>query len=716
MKTPRPAPHCTRPIAPAIALATLGIAASTAVHAQASPQTGTTSLEAVTITAVRERAKATRQDVELRDLPQSVTLIPAQTAEDRSYTRIEDLSYATVNLQANNPYTGGVSIGFFSRGFNGTGVLVDGYNAGIVSGFTSNIYELASFDRFEVLRGPASVLYGQGNPGGVLNLSLKRPQQATAFESDLLLEDSGTRRGSVDWNQPLGQTVGLRLVGALEDSGTFRDFGERRVTYLSPALRWQPASGMTIDALYAWGDYRFNNDRGFSFQRELIRDLPVERNLSEPWLPLNRYDVRSTRLELTQAIGAHWSVSVGAFETRQRTRDGQEIGPSAVQPGTTIVERYYIDYPNDDRNRARDRTLSARLQGRASDPLGLKHRLIIGVDRVRAFYLYEAFSGSVPDIDYGAPVYGSGPLTPATTFEYAGGGASNTQAIYVNDLIELGHHWKLQLGLRHDSIETLGYTDAVFTVGDRQKERRLTPSAGLVWQPSGTRSYYASYATSFLPQFGRNRLGDILAPEQGKSFEIGLKHELLDRRIALTAALFQIDKSDILQTDPLDPCCNINGGSARSRGGELELAGRPWRGAQIQLGVGVADARWTESNTFPVGARLPGASPVTAVASIKQHSSPNFLGWLPPGSWVAGTVSYGSSREWTPATDSYKLPAYVRIDLGARIAVGRNVDVQLNIKNLLDERITLANGFGLVAPDAARTFGVTLRWTSGHGA
>jgi outer membrane receptor protein involved in Fe transport len=284
----------------------------------------------------------------------------------------------------------------------------------------------------------------------------------------------------------------------------------------------------------------------------------------------------------------------------------------------------------------------------------------------------------------------------------------------VNDLIQLGPLWKLQLGLRHDRIETLGYADAVFTVGDRQQESKTTPSIGVVWQPTATRAYFASFTRSFLPQFGRNRLGQILQPEEGRSVEVGLKHEILERRLALTASLFQIDKSNILQTDPLDPCCNINGGSARSRGGEIELQGRPWAGGEIQLGVGLADARWTLSNSFPVGARLPGASPVTATAALKQRTGDHVMPWLPAGSWLSGTVSYGSAREWTPLTDPVRLPAYVRLDLGVGLALGSDAEVQFNVKNVLDDRTVQANGYGLVAPDVPRTFGVTLRWAMGR--
>ncbi len=665
-------------------------------------------LNTVTVSAVREKATATKQDAELRDLPQSVVIVGEQSIQERAYTRIEDVANRVVNLQAVAPYTGGVSLGFFSRGFNGTASQVDGYNAGLVSGSQSNIFDLISFDQVEVLRGPASVLYGQGNPGGVVNLILKRPLRESGLSTNLLVESTGTRRTELDWNTPLADTLALRTVAALEDSTTFRDFGVSKRTYISPALRWQPTASTTVDAVYAYGKYQFNNDRNFSAIRELVRDMPVERNLTEPWLPLNRIDVESLRLEAARKLSDRWTLTAGYFENRNVTKSGFELAPIDLIEGTTQVSRYYSDYPDPDKNRSRDRTLSLRLRGEF-DALGMRHKLLAGVERARSFYVYEALEGEVGPIDYLNPVYETVPLPRPDTFSFAGGGGNAATSFYVNDLIAVAPQLKLQLGLRHDKIVSEGYSDAVFTLSNSATYKKTSPSVGVVWQPNDAASLYANYATSYLPQFGRNRFGNILDPEIGRSVELGLKQEVLDGKLALTAAVFNIEKSNILQIDPSDNNFLVSGGKARSKGFELELQGRPMRGTDIALGLGYADARWTESNDFPVGGRLVGASPLTAVLSVRQALSAD---WAPPGAWVSGAVNYGSKREWLPTIDEYKLPAYTRVDLAAGIPLG-NFELQFNIKNLLDERIALSNGFGLVAPDTPRTFGVLLRWRTG---
>jgi iron complex outermembrane recepter protein len=664
-------------------------------------------LETVTVTGMRQKATATRQDAELRDLPQAVTIIPQQVLEERAFTRIEDLGYATVNLLPNAPYTGGVSIGFFSRGFNGSSVLIDGYNAGVVSGFTSNVFELASVEKVEVLRGPASVLYGQGNPGGVVNLTFKRPMFEPGLAAELALDSFGQRRSMLDVNQPLNAAAALRLVGVIEDSNTFRDFGEKKTQYLSPALRLKLTPDTTLDALYAWGRYKFNNDRAFGAVPELVQNLPARRNLAEPWLPLTTYESRSARMELEHRLSRQWALTAAVFDNKTTNAPAPEIGFSGVQPGTALVDRYYIDYPNKDTNRAADRTFSLRLRGDVHIA-GLRHQLLLGAERVKAFYVYEAFSGEVGPIDYLNPVYSAGPVRPADTFEYAGGGGSRTQALYVNDLISFGDHWKLQLGLRHDRLETDGYTDAQLTVGDRQERSKTTPSIGVVFQPTPSTSLYANRAESFLPQFGRSVSGAILDPEIGKSFEVGVKQELRERRLALTAAVFDIEKRGILTIDPNNSCCNLNGGTARSRGLELELSGRLSRAVELRAGLGTSDTKWTQSNDFPVGARLVGVPRVTAVLGGTLRPQSGALA----GSWWAADLAYAGQREWLPTGDSYKLPAYTRLDLAAGWKF-EQWEIQANLKNATDERITLSNGYGLVAPDAPRTFGITVRYRTG---
>jgi iron complex outermembrane recepter protein len=552
-------------------------------------------------------------------------------------------------------------------------------------------------------------LYGQGNPGGVVNIGLKRPVLgAMGFAAELQLDGWGQKRGVLDGNFAIGKDAAVRIIGALEDSETFRTLSDNRRAYASPALRWNITSDTSLDALYSAGRYKYRVDRGFGFDVETIRNMKVRTSLSEPWLGLAEIRSDSLRVELEHRFSKQWSLTAGVFDNRQRYPKQPEIGLLNVQPGTTLVDRYYQDVPDSDGNGSTDKTYSLRLRGDVL--LGpTRHQLLAGAEKVDAVFRYAATAGEVGPIDYLNPVYSSGPITPATTFSYRGFNESAHEAIFLNDLISIGSQWKVQLGLRHDRLKTRSeFEDPSGSYPSSQRNKRTTPSLGVVFQPSENTALFANYAESFLPQLVSDRFGNPLDPEIGKSFEVGYKQELLNRRAFFTAAAFQIEKSGIATLDPDDPTLTFtkNGGTARSRGVEFEFSGRPSRAFEFRSGIAYTKAEWTESQDFPIGGALPGAPKVTATVGFTYR--PSALA----DTWFAADVAHAGRREFTPSGDPYKLPAYTRLDLGAGWK-GENWEVQVNLKNATDERILLANGFALVAPDAPRTFGVVLRYRFG---
>jgi iron complex outermembrane receptor protein len=705
----QPAPGRFSAVAAAVAAACW--AGPVVAQQTSTPAAAAADAQTITVSGIRQKAKATKQDAELRDLPQAVSIVGEEQIQERAFTRIEDLGYATINVQPISPYLGGLSLGFFMRGFRGSAVLVDGYNAGVTGGATENIFDIASIERFEILRGPASVLYGQGNPGGVVNIGLKRPIFGDAgFSAELQLDRWGQRRGVLDGNVPLGKDIALRVTGSVEDSETFRDLSKKKSVYIAPALRWKITPDTSLDAFFSSGRYKFRVDRGFGFDPETIRNMAVRTNLTEPWLPLAEIQSDSLRVEAEHRLSKEWSITGGYFENRQRRPQQPEIGLLSPQPGTTLVDRYYIDYPGSEGNRTGDRTLTVRARGDFKLG-GMRHQLLVGAETVKAFYRYDSTFGEVGPIDYVNPVYSNGPIAPATGFNYRGENRSSHEAVFFNDLVSLSDQWKLQVGLRHDRLNTgSDFEDSSGSFPSQQRERRTTPTAGVVYQPTSETALYASYAESFLPQLFSDRFGNPLRPEVGKSFEVGVKQDLFNRRGFFTASLFQIKKTDIATLDPDDPTLNFlkNGGAARSRGLELELSGRPVREWEFRSGLAFTKAEWTASTDYPIGATLPGAPKVSATLGVTYRPTSGALA----GTWFAADASHAGKREFTPSTDPYKLPAYTRIDIGAGWR-GENWDVQFNIKNLTDERILLANGFALVAPDAPRTVSVAVRYQFG---
>lgn len=673
-------------------------------------------LHEIVVTGLRQRTVATKLNVEVRDLPQAITLIPREVLDELVITRIEDVSYTTVGVQPVSPYTGGVSLGFFIRGFRGAAILVDGYNAGVISGSSSSVIDFSTVERVEVLRGPASVLYGQGNPGGIVNVTTKKPRENFGLGGELNIGDGrdGTRRATFDATGPLvdGRLL-VRLNAAVEDSDSFRDFvtNERRLA--APSLEFRATDDLTVNVDYVYDRFSYTIDRFAGTSRDLIENLPVSRNLAEPWLPDTEMEIQTLRTQAEWRFASDWALRLSRFAYQHEADDAPEIGilgPTA--PGATTINRYYSNYPGADRNRRRDETLAAQLAGQLATG-ALRHDLLLSYDNVDAFYNYYAMAGDIGPIDYRHPVYSAGPLQAANLPSFEGASESNYDAVYGQDLISLGEHWKLLLGLRRDRIVTRSYLDADRTlVGRTQRDRKTTPRAGLIWRPVAPTTLYLSWGKSFLPNAGRgDRFGNQFAPEEGEAFEAGVKQEFLQGRMAVTAAAFEITKTNVLTIDPSDIRFSVNAGEARSRGVELEMDGRVRSNWRVRAGVSYVDAEVTRSLNVAngrVGDALAGISPWTANLNTSYELSGALRGVR-----IGGNASYASSRpsrlpnpDWS--LDSHlKLDAFLAYDFGA-------AEAQLNFENLLDERILLANGLGLVSFDNPRRVLLTLRYRFGE--
>lgn len=690
---------------------------SAAPAATADRASGETAPAEVVVTGLRQKTVATKLNVELRDLPQSVTLIPREVLDDLVITRVEDVSYATVGVQPVSPYTGGVSLGFFVRGFRGAAILVNGYDAGVISGSSSSVIDFSTVERVEVLRGPASVLYGQGNPGGIVNVTTKRPLESFGMAVDAVLGDGrdGTRRATLDVTGPLaGEQLLFRLNGAVEHSDSFRDFVQNERSLVAPSLEWRPTEDVTMNLDYVHDRFGFVVDRFAGTSQVLVENLPLGRNLAEPWLGDTDMEIDTLRAQVEWRFAPDWALRASHFSYRHELVDGSpEIGIlGPVAPGSTLIGRYYMDYPDSDRNRRRDSTLSLQMAGRASTG-PLQHEFLASYDEVDAYFNYNATLGAIGPIDYVDPVYSSGPLSPATQPYYQGASSSDYRAWYGQDLISLGDHWKLLAGLRHDSIVTTSYFDADRTLtGRSQRDRKTTPRLGLIWRPVAPTTLYLSWGKSFLPNAGRgDRFGNQFPPEEGDAIEGGIKQELREGRLALTAAAFQIRKTNVLTIDPEDIAFSVNAGRARSRGFELEMDGRLTPNWRVRAGVAYVDAEVTRSLNELNGREgdgLAGVSPWTAnLNSRYDFASGTLDGWS-----IGGNASYASSRPARLPNPDWSLSSHLRLDAFVAYRFGR-AQAQLNLENLLDERILLANGLGLVSFDNPRRVMLSLRYRMG---
>jgi iron complex outermembrane receptor protein len=335
----------------------------------------------------------------------------------------------------------------------------------------------------------------------------------------------------------------------------------------------------------------------------------------------------------------------------------------------------------------------------------LTHRIVIGAERTERDYKYDFNGFAVAPIDVFNPVHGAGLGDPL--FGFSDDQRWRANALYGQGLFELRHNLTALLGGRIDA-SSARFSD--YDTGERlgtRKDRDVTPRAGLVFNPTPASAVYGSYSTSFLPQAptvfspaGRNP--DGFEPEVGRQVEVGYKHELLNRRLTLTVAVFRIVKENVVTPDPDDPMVSIQTGEQRSRGVEIDLAGEFLPGLQGVFNYAYTDAFVSRDNRIPVGNRLVGTPKQSGGALVTYRIGTGQL----RGAGIGLSVYAASERYPTLPNNAAVMAAYARADLLLSFERGRWT-VRTAVNNLFDGKHYDAHSFFIV-PRAPRHVIATL--------
>jgi iron complex outermembrane receptor protein len=532
------------------------------------------------------------------------------------------------------------------------------------------------------------------------------------LSADTIFDDHGGRRFEGDITGRLAGPLDGRFVAVIEDGDTFKDFIEHKRTLLAPQIAAQLGDRVRVRAQYTYDNFRYVPDNGPGINEDLIFRLPVERSVQEPDLGFVRAVNQQARLDIDVALATNWTLRFGAFGHRSRLPDGNaEIDPDVTLFDTTIG-RVYITTIEPGNNGAEDGMLTLQVLGRF-DTGPLAHNMTAAIDsidnRSKFDYAYYEFA----PLDYAAPRYTRGRVVPAPdSLLFSGEGAfkSTIEAAYFQDLIGIGDRWKLLVGARRENIKTTGYADPAAKIETNKTDAsKTTPRFGVVYDFDDSLTFYASYSEAFVPNYGLSFAGEPFEPEQSRSYEIGMRKQI-GNHLLLTTALYDIEKENILVVDPQHDAFNINAGVARSKGVEAELQGRLTDNWRASLGAAYNDAEITKSSDelFPVGDTLPAAAHLSALANSRY----SFTGAL-EGLTLGANASYTGSRPYMLPNTQRDLDAYVNVNVFATYAITDAFEVQLNVNNLTDERILLANGYGRVQFEPTRTVIASFRYRMG---
>ncbi|WMW80577.1 TonB-dependent siderophore receptor [Undibacterium cyanobacteriorum] len=652
---------------------------------------------------VKQSSTATKTDTLLRDTPQAITVVTQEQMRDQAMQSMADvIRYVPGVVTAQGEGNRDTAI---FRGNSSTGdFFVDGIRDDVQ--YYRDFYNIESV---EALKGSNAMIFGRGGAGGVINRVTKQAQWTPIAEVGLTLGSWNNRRATADVGRALDQNFAFRVTAMAENSESYRNGFSLNRAGINPTLAIR--AGENTSVLLGYEHFRDDRtaDRGVPSYKG--RPLAVDAStffgnaeMSPTW---SRVDA------LTSYIDHDFG---GGITMRNRTRYAnydkfyQNVFPGAVSSnGQTVALSAY--------NNATQRTNFFNQTDLVfeTNTGAVKHKILAGIEFGQQKTENFRNTGYFPSVGINATSISVPIATPYTNqvvFRQSATDANNygvvdTSGIYVQDQIEWSPQWQTVIGLRRDRF-AVDYLNRRTNDNIQVTDTPVSPRFGIVFKPSTDWSIYGSYSIAYVP-----RAGDQLAsltvtnktfdPEKFKNLELGVKWDAL-KDLSLSAAVYQLDRSNVAITDPTDSTKTILVDGQRSKGVELSVTGNLTPAWSVTGAYAYQDAKITrtQSATVLAGAQL---------ANVPKQSASVWNRYDVNAHWGLGLgVIYRG--EIYPSTDNTViLPSFTRVDAAAFYNVSAKLRLQLNVENLADKAYwASANSNNNITPGSPRALRVTANY------
>lgn len=626
----------------------------------------------------RRSGSATKTDTPLDEVPQAVSVIPATVLDDLRSPRIEKaLDYAG-GVARQNDFGGLTMYEYSIRGLTTSEFYKDGFS--VNRGFM-NPQDLSNVERIDVLKGPASSLYGRGDPGGTINIVSKRPQNDRFARLDLSAGRWDRYRSSLDVNTLLDDegTMLYRMNLAVEDNKSFRDYRSSERQFFAPAFSWElsPQTRLLVQAEVIRSSQVF--DRGVVAPNDHLGSVSRSDFFGEPGDGEIDNNNESLQAEIEHDLNASWTVRLASHYKQGRLNGGATEASFLADDARTLNREYrYRDFD------WQDSITQLELRGLVYTG-DIEHNLLIGTEYER-YAKDERLMRTRPisTIDIRAPVYGQ----PRPPFSVGPGGRStdrhelvHSRSLNLQDQMRLSEKLFGVIGARYDHYEHR-LDNEVTGTRTEQTHEKITPRIGALYQLTPEVGVFANASQSFKPNTGAPRpgTGTSFDPEEGVGYEAGFKFDLLDSRLGMTVAAFHLTKENVLTADPADSTYQIAAGEVRSRGLDLQLTGQLTDEVRVIGAYAYVDAEVTKDNTLASGSRL---------LNVPEHSGSllgvyEFLDGGLKGLELGGGVNHVGDRSGNVADSGFELPGYTTVDLLARYKATQDLTLGVNLNNAFD--------------------------------
>jgi catecholate siderophore receptor len=632
-------------------------------------------------------SSATKLDVPLRDVPQSVQIVDKELIRAQGAVDMKDVLR---NVSGVAPAQGeGRRDQFYIRGFDATrDTLLDGMR-------DDSLYfrDLGNVERIEVLKGPAAVLYGRGSAGGVINRVTKKPVKTPVREVTLSGGSDKFRRVDLDLGGAAGEQAAFRVTGAYEASDNYRDVVNSERAVLAPSIAWTAGRDTSFLLQTEFLHQNRTPDRGIPSVNGVPADVPVGNFYGERY-DYAKTDAQNARFNVEHAFNDKLTLR-NNFQYSKLKLDAINTRTLGLAAANTQVRRQITYFPQDQSNFLNQTELAYQF-----DAGGIRHALLTGIElghqksgRLVRAAATTPVSLQAPQQLMAMPDLAALPITIDNDFK------ADTVAWYAQDQVSFNEQWKMLAGVRADRFKQEQSDHRTGLVQNRT-DSVWSPRIGVVYQPSQAHALYANVSRSFLPVgndffYGGKDFAQI-KPVESLQKEIGDKSEWFGGRLQSTVSLYEITQRNVATKDPSDPAGvrQVQTGEQQSRGFEVDLTANLAQGWKVFANATVNHARITQSNNYKVGNRP---------ANIPKHAAGLWTNYELGHGFTIGAGAFYVGDRFAVEDNAVRLPSYVRLDamLGYK---GKNWEAGLNLNNLADKvYYESANNNFQIQPGAPRS-------------
>jgi catecholate siderophore receptor len=665
---------------------------------------------------------ATKVDTPLIDIPQSLSVVTKQFILDQNFQNLTDVGR----------YVPGVAV--HQGEGNRDELVIRGVDSSanfFVNGFRDDAQIFRDFyntQSIEILKGPSALTFGRGAGGGLLNRTLKEADGTRVYDVTAQTGSYNDRRVTLDAGQAVNQNFAARLNMMYEKSDTFRDYGRLERYGINPTITLKPNDTTDVKLSYEYFHDERTADRGNPSQG--TTPAATRFNPTTPFAPGGDMDKFFGSPDLNVAQATVQSVMAvvdhdfgNGFTVKNSTRYAnylkfyQNVYPgSAVDPVTDTFTRSAYQHTTNRENLFNQTDFFYKF---STGPLshtaafGTEFGRQSGIDLRNTGIFPNGSAISAPASAFDSTYFGPiafvhqfpGSLSPGVTNPDSNSRyRADVESAYARDTIDITRWLQLIGGARIDRFGESA-TDMNTNTDRDRVDTKISPQAAVIFKPVDNLSIYGAYSVSYLPASGDqfSSLNDgsvILDPQKFENKEVGVKWNVLPR-LLYTAAIYQLDRTNVPLPDPNNPGFFILSGSNRIRGFETNLTGYVTPDWQSTLGYAYTDARVTSdtSATIVAGNRV-------QLVPLNQFSFWNK--YQINSVWAASLGVIYLSDSFASSDDTVKLPGFVRVDAGIFAQIDKTWKLQLNVENLFNKGYwASADGNNNISPGEPRTFRLT---------